>query len=99
MAVQEERVATASAPPDRDDAWPLVADDLDLEAMSTAPPGNDAGRLALASAACDECGVNRIGRDKSGREVDDLVHGAILTSCVDERLPAYSDLRSTDGDR
>ena len=82
---KEERAAAARAPPARDDARPLVADDLDLEAVSAAPLGNDVGRLALAGAARDEGRVDGIDRDKAGSEVDDLVHGAILTTCVDER--------------
>ena len=39
---------------------------------SPAPPG-------------DEGRVDGIDRDEAGRELDDLVHGAILTTCVDER--------------
>src|SRR5207249_9830216 len=77
MAIQEGRAATAAAPWARDDARPLVADDLDLEAVSAAPLGNHVGRLALAGAARDERGVNGIDRDKTGRELDDLAHGAI----------------------
>jgi hypothetical protein len=66
MAVQKERAATAAAPPDRDDTRPLVADDLDLEAASTAPLGNDVGRLALAGAARDKPGIDGVGRDEPG---------------------------------
>src|SRR5207248_682704 len=86
VAVQEERAAAAGAPPARDDTRPLVADDLDLEAVSAAPLGNDVGRLALAGAARDEGWVDGIGLDKTGCEVDDLVHGGILATCVDSPL-------------
>jgi hypothetical protein len=44
VAVQQERAAAACATPTRDDARPLIADDLDLEAVSAAPLGNDVGR-------------------------------------------------------
>jgi len=80
MAVQEKRAATAPAPPDRDDTRPLVADDLDLEAVSTAPLGNDVGRLALAGSARAKPGIDGVGRDKPGCELDDLAYGSV-TPC------------------
>ena len=74
MRVQQQRTAPTGAGPRRDDTWPLVPDQLDLEPTSVAPVRHKQRNVALAVRARHERRVDGVDLDELCRQLGQLIH-------------------------